>query len=125
MSDASNPSLRLDDWDGSDRKPGHASLVPALLLAACGLLVGVVGFYAPPATGEMAVVFAPGTSERTAFYAIVQAGGRFVAPTRLDNIVIAYAGPGVAERVRAFGGLFTLAAHGLCGPDSSKESVPT
>ena len=94
------------------------------MMAAAGLVVGVVGFYAPPPTGEMAVVFAPGTSPATAFYAVVGAGGRFVAPTRLDNIVIAYADqPGFAARVRAFGGLFTLAAHGLCGPVPSTQSL--
>ena len=95
----------------------RASLVPALLIAGFALSAGAAAFHAPPATGEMAVVFAPGTDERTAYSAILAAGGRFVAPTRLDNIAVAYAEqPDFAERVRALGGLFTLAARGLCTP---------
>ena len=76
-----------------------------------------VSAYAPPSEGEMAVVFPAGTSEQSAYYTILQAGGRFVGPTRLSNIVVAYgADTGFADRVRAAGALFLLAAHGLCAP---------
>jgi hypothetical protein len=98
-------------------KTDKASLLPALLIAGFALAFGAVASYAPPATGGMAVVFAPGTGEKAAYRAILAAGGRFVAPTRLDNVAVAYAQtPDFAERVRAFGGLFTLAARGLCTP---------
>jgi len=104
----------------TDGKAGGAGLTPALLLAGLGLAVAIAGYYAPPTVGEMAVVFPPGTSEAATFSLILKAGGHFVGPTRFSNIAIAYADtPGFAARVRAEGGLFTLAAHGLCGPISS------
>ena len=63
------------------------------------------------------MVFPPGTGEKAVYFAILSAGGRFVAPTRLDNIAVAYADTSdFTERVRALGGLFTLAARGLCTP---------
>ena len=100
-----------------------ASVLPALGIAAFALTIGLAASYAPPQTGEMAVVFAPGTTEKLAHAAILSAGGRFVAPTRLDNIAVAYAvQPDFAERVRALGGLFTLAARGLCTPSQSTTS---
>ena len=100
---------------GKPEKEG--SVLPALLIVGFALALGAVASYAPPATGEMAVVFPPGTGEKAAYAAILSAGGRFVAPTRLDNIAVAYADrPDFAERVRALGGLFTLAARGLCTP---------
>ena len=93
------------------------SLLPALAIAGFALAAGSVAYMAPPATGEMAVVFLPGTGEKTVHAAILAAGGSFVAPTRLDNIAVAYAhDPDFAGRVSAFGGLFTLAARGLCTP---------
>ena len=99
-------------------EPDRGSLVPALLIAVFALAIGATAAYAPPRTGEMAVVFAPGTAEQNVFAAILAARGRFVAPTRFDNIVVAYAlDPGFAGRVQAFGGLITLAAHGLCTPE--------
>lgn len=98
-------------------RPEKGSILPALLIAGFALAFGAIASYAPPPTGEMAVVFAPGTGEKAAYYAILSAGGRFVAPTRLDNVAVAYADkPDFTERVRALGGLFTLAARGLCTP---------
>lgn len=100
-----------------------ASVLPALGIAAFALAIGLAAFYAHPGTGEMAVVFAPGTTEKLAHSAILAAGGRFVSPTRLDNIAVAYAvQPDFVERVRALGGLFTLAARGLCTPSQSTTS---
>lgn len=100
------------------------ALLPALLLSAFVFAVVAVGSYAPPARGEMAVVFAPGTSEQSAYYAVLKAGGRFVGPTRLNNIVVAYAADtGFADRVRAAGALFLLAAHGLCAPSLPEGSA--
>jgi hypothetical protein len=99
-------------------------MLPALLLSAFVFAVVAIGTYAPPAHGEMAVVFAPGTSEQTAYYTVLAAGGRFVGPTRLDNIVVAYAADaGFAERVRVAGALFLLAAHGLCAPSLPEGSA--
>jgi hypothetical protein len=107
----------------TDKSSAAGSLLPALLIALFGLGIGAYAFYAPPPRGEMAVVFAPGTSAKTAYLAILAAGGRFVAPTRLDNIAVAYAeDTDFDDRVRSFGGLFTLAAHGLCEPAANIES---
>jgi hypothetical protein len=87
------------------------------VLSAFVFGVAAIAAYAPPARGEVAVVFPPGTSEQSAYHAIRQAGGRFVAPTRLGNIVVAHADdPAFADRVRGLGALLLLAAHGLCAP---------
>lgn len=72
----------------------------------------------PPPKGEMAVVFPPATSELTAWALVRQAGGLIVAPTRLSNIVVAYApDTGFQTRVRELGALFLFAAKGLCAPE--------
>lgn len=97
--------------------PPGSGLLPAVLLSALVFAVGAVAFYLPPAQGEMAVIFPFGTDEATAYALILEDGGRFVAPSRFANVVIAYAAdPGFADRIRASGALFTLAAHGLCSP---------
>jgi len=99
------------------------SLWPAVLIALFGMGIAAYAFYAPPPRGEMAVVFSPGTDAKTAYFAILAAGGRFVGPTRLDNIAVAYAlDDNFKDRIRSFGGLFTLAAHGLCEPAILTES---
>lgn len=104
-------------------KADRGSILPALAIAGFALAVASVAYFAPPDTGEMAVVFLPGTSEKAAYAAILSAGGRFVAPTRIDNIAVAFANsPDFAERVRALGGLFTLAARGLCTPSKGSAS---
>lgn len=93
-------------------------LLPALLIAGAAFGGGVVVDYAPPATGQMAVVFPFGTTEAQALGAIIAAGGRYVGPTRLDNIAVAVASDtGFAGRIRAAGAWLTLAAQGLCSPN--------
>jgi hypothetical protein len=100
-----------------ERSSGALAIVPALAVALLTLGASLVTLYAPPAQGEMAVVFPPGTSEGVVFAAIRDAGGGFVAPSRFSNIVVAFGrDPGFAARIRAHGALFLLAAHGLCGP---------
>lgn len=99
-------------------------LLPALLLSAFVFIAAAIGAYAPPARGEMAVVFPPGTSEQRAYGAILAAGGSFVGPTHFDNIVVAFAADtGFADRVRATGALLLLAAHGLCAPTPPEGSA--
>ena len=102
-----------------------AGLLPAAALAAFVFAAGAAASYAPPATGEMAVVFPFGTDQRTAYQMIVAEGGQLVGGSRLANILIAYApDAGFAARIRGAGALFTLAARGLCGPaaDATIES---
>ena len=95
--------------------------LPALAAAVFTAAIVVVAVYWPPAQGQMAVVFLPGTSEQQAFRAVLDAGGRFVSGSRFDNVVIAYAPDAeFAARVRAQGGLFTLAAEGLCSPSINR-----
>ena len=118
-------SSRLSKSGGqAERATGSASsLWPAIVVALFGMGIAAYAFYAPPPRGEMAVVFAPGTSAKSAYFAILAAGGQFVAPTRLDNIAVAFApDDNFRDRVRSFGGLFTLAAHGLCEPANPTES---
>ncbi len=91
--------------------------VPALLVSLFALSAGLAAGYAPPAEGQVAVVFPPWVSEGQAIGAVISAGGRFVGPTRLGSIVIAYAGdPGFGTRIRDAGAWATLAAQGLCSP---------
>ena len=97
-----------------------AGLLPAAALATFVFAAGAVAFYAPPATGEMAVVFPFGTDQQTAYRLILAQGGRLVGGSRLANILIAYApDAGFSARIRSAGALFTLAAHGLCGPSAN------
>lgn len=114
--------------------PGNQSadhplaLLPALGVTLVALMFGAAASYAPPETGEMAVVFAPGTSEVAAYVAIIAAGGRIVSTSRFENIVIAYAlDPGFQHRIGKLGGWFTLSATGLCSPTNptiAKSSDP-
>lgn len=100
------------------------ALLPALLVGFTTLAIGAASAYAPPSTGEMAVVFPPGTDEIEAFERVVQAGGLIVGPSRFGNVVIALApDPGFAARVAQQGALLTLKATGICGPASTSESV--
>lgn len=92
-------------------------MLPALLVAAGVFCVGMAAAYAPPDKGEVAVVFPIGTDEYTAYSTIQAAGGRFVAGSKFSNIVVAYAADAqFHDRVKELGGLFTLAAFGLCAP---------
>jgi len=96
------------------------ALAPALLVAGLTFAVSAASAYAPPASGEMAVVFPPWIDEIQAFGLVPEAGGRIVGPSRFGNIVIAFASdPGFAARVAQEGALFTLKATGICGPAST------
>lgn len=99
----------------------RGNLLPAIVIAVVAFVGGVIAFYSPPAEGEMAVVFPMGTAESAARGLILEAGGRFVAPTQFSNVAVVFApDPAFAGRVRALGALFTVAARGLCGPDQSQ-----
>lgn len=94
-----------------------SALLPALFMALFTVACLLVADYAPPSTGQMAVVFPALTDEVTAWKVVVAAGGSIVAPSRFSNVVVAYAPDSeFASRVRSAGALFTLAARGLCEP---------
>jgi len=96
---------------------GVATFLPALGVALLALAGGAVAGYAPPPQGEMAVVFAPWVGESEALRTVLDAGGRFVGPSRFGNIVVAYGlDAGFGTRVRAAGAWLTMAAEGLCSP---------
>jgi hypothetical protein len=100
------------------------ALLPALLVAVMAFAGGAASEYAPPATGQMAVVFPPWIGEVEAFELVAEAGGQLVGPSRFGNIVIAFAPDvGFAARVGQHGALFTLKATGICGPASTQGSV--
>jgi len=83
----------------------------------------LAGSLAPAERGEVAVVFSPATSEAAAWAIIRAAGGQLVAPTRLGNIVVAYApDPDFQQRARDLGALFFLKAGGLCAPLTDQAS---
>jgi hypothetical protein len=106
------------------RQPSsHSSwlaLAPAAALALVTVGIGATSAYAPPETGQMAVVFPPWVGEVEAFEKVAEAGGRIVGPSRFGNIVVALApDAGFSNRVGGMGALFTLKATGLCGPVST------
>lgn len=110
--------------DGSEvRSPAGSTwlaLLPALAMAVVTVAVAAASEYAPPAQGEMAVVFPPWTSEVEAFELVAEAGGLIVGPSRFGNVVIALApDTGFGARVGRQGALFTIKATGICGPAST------
>jgi len=95
---------------------------PALLFSTLTVLLVSAYLLAPADRGQMAVAFPPFTSEATAWSIVRAAGGYAVAPTRLPNVVVAYAGDaGFQERARSLGALFFLNATGLCAPQPERE----
>jgi hypothetical protein len=103
---------------------GRFALLPAIAVALLALGGGAAAGYAPPAEGQMAVVFAPWIDEGQALRTIIAAGGRYVGPSRFGNIVIAYGlDPGFEARVRASGAWLTVAAEGLCSPQPPRTEV--
>jgi anti-sigma factor RsiW len=82
------------------------------------LVFGATAFALPlaaPKTGEMAVVFLPNVSESEAHRLVASAGGSIVGPTRINNIVVAYAtDPDFQNRMIERGAILFLAATGLC-----------
>lgn len=110
---------------GAKRELGDRfALLPAIAVALLALGGGAVAGYAPPAEGQMAVVFAPWVDEGQALRTIIAAGGRYVGPSRFGNIVIAYGlDPEFDARVRAGGAWLTVAAEGLCSPQPRRTEV--
>lgn len=105
-------------------QPRATTYIPAAAIAIVVLVFGSLAAYVPPDTGEMAVVFAPGTDQASALAAITAAGGRWVSGSRFGNIVIAYAmDAGFKGRVARYGGLFTIAASGLCAPAPASRRI--
>lgn len=99
-------------------------LAPALIFSAVSVLLVIAFMLAPQSKGQMAVAFSPFTSEETAWSIVRAAGGYVVAPTRISNIVVAYADDAVfQERARSLGALFFLKAIGLCAPQSDRKTT--
>lgn len=91
------------------------AVFPAIAFAALSLSLGFSVVMAPPAKGELAVVFPPLTDEMTAWAIVRSAGAQMVGPTQFPNIVVAYAPDQRSQdRMRQLGALFFLAAKGLC-----------
>lgn len=100
------------------------ALLPTVVVALMTFAAGAASAYAPPDSGQMAVVFPPWVGEVEAFGLVAQAGGLIVGPSRFGNIVIAFApDPGFAARIARQGALFTTQATGICGPASTLEAV--
>lgn len=104
---------------------GLRALLPALVLAVAAGTIALGATMAPPAVGEMAVVFPLFTDELTAWALVTQAGGMLVAPTRLGNVVVAYApDPQFQHRMRQLGAVFFVAARGLCSSRAISAGSP-
>ncbi|MGV8833213.1 MAG: hypothetical protein ACOH2N_14655 [Devosia sp.] len=96
---------------------------PALIFSTVSFFLVAAFMLAPQAKGEMAVAFPPFTSEETAWSIVRAAGGYVVGPTRLPNIVVAYAADAdFQQRARQLGALFFLNASGLCSPQIDRET---
>lgn len=100
------------------------TILPALALALVTAASSIAVSYSPPDTGQMAVVFPLFTDEQSAWQMVFAAGGSVVASSRFSNVVVAFAPDAdFASRVRAAGGLFTLAARGLCEPLTPQTQI--
>lgn len=99
-------------------------LAPALIFSAVSVLLVAAFMLAPQSKGEMAVAFPPFTSEETAWSIVRAAGGFVVAPTRLPNVVVAYAdNADFQQRAKSLGALFFLKASGLCAPQPDRATI--
>ncbi len=99
-------------------------MAPALIFSAVSVLLVAAFTMAPPGKGQMAVAFPPFTSEETAWSIVRAAGGYAVGPTRIPNIVVAYAGDAdFQQRARSLGALFFLKASGLCASQPDRETT--
>ena len=108
------------------RTGGFVALLPALAVAGITAASALSTIYAPPATGEVGVVFAPWVSETQAVGAVLAAGGRLANSSRFANVLVAVApDEGFHARIRAAGALFTISATGLCGPVAASEGAST
>lgn len=88
-----------------------------MLFSVAAATIGLTGSLASPARGAVAVAFPPFTSEQTAWAIIREAGGSLVAPTRLPNVVVAFAPDAdFQNRARALGAWLFMNATGLCAP---------
>ena len=105
---------------------GVLALLPAFAVALVTAIIAMAALYAPPATGQVGVVFAPWVGEVEAAGVVVAAGGRLANSSRFSNVLVAVAtDEGFHARVRAAGALFTVSAFGLCGPDATGEGDTT
>ena len=101
---------------------GVLALLPAVLVTVVTAATAMAVLYAPPATGQVGVVFAPWVSETEAAGVVVAAGGKLANSSRFSNILVAVAtDAGFHARVRAAGAWFTVSALGLCGPAAVGE----
>lgn len=97
---------------------------PAIFIAMSALTMGAYAAYSPPERGQMAIVFAPGTSELATISAVSRAGGSFVSPTRFSNVIIVFASDKEFRRnISHYGGWFALAAAGLCSPLATTTKI--
>lgn len=98
-------------------------LLPVMILTVAGAMLAGAQTMAAPQSGQMAVAFPPFISETAAWEVVREAGGYVVAPTRLPNVVVAYApDPDFQDRARRLGALLFLSAKGLCAPQLSSEA---
>lgn len=86
-----------------------------LIAVVLSFAIMVVGYYAPPERGELAVIFPPWFSEIAAIESIMAAGGAIVGRGKFDNVIIAFASDSeFAGRVFEHGAWFLASARGLC-----------
>jgi hypothetical protein len=64
---------------------GVLALLPAFAVALVTAIIAMAALYAPPATGQVGVVFAPWVGEVEAAGVVVAAGGRLANSSRFSK----------------------------------------
>jgi hypothetical protein len=113
---AQQPSIVETSFRRHPHRTGSlVSLLPAFGLALATLATLAYGAFRPgPPGSPVAAIYAPGTSEETAFAAVAAAGGLPIRNGGFDNIVVARADdPGFASRLLANGAWLVVDAVAL------------
>lgn len=101
------------------------AFVPALAFALMTVAAVAADAIQPAGRGPVAVVFAPGVDEMSAWQRVTASGGLIVAPTQLANVVVAFAPDADFEtRARAQGALLFMKASGLCSTAPTQPTAP-
>jgi hypothetical protein len=99
----------LKSTNQATRKVTVRHFLLAIAFAVTTVTVVLSESMAAPERGEVAIAFPPFTSEMAAWEIVRAAGGSLVSPTRLPNVVVAFApDKGFQERAQALGALLFL-----------------
>lgn len=102
---------------GTSAANGFRPFIPAILFSIFSIAITVSSTFKAPETGQIAVMFSPGSTNIRVLSKIISADGLIVGPTRFGNIFVAYAqDKNFAERIKKLGAVAVFSATGLCAP---------